>query len=651
MALLLILSGALSLIFVKIRMPPILGYLGAGIVLGPSIFPELWVEGNTVSLLSNIGIVLLMFYIGLETDVRKLKASGSRLLFIVCLQMPLVVAAGYLLGILLGFDSVQSIFLGAIISGTSTAVVVGVLHEARHISKDMARSIVTITIFEDVGQVLILTMASPLLAGDSPALGSTVNMVLGLILFISLAIVFGTALLPRLLNIIGDRFSSEILLIIAVGLCFAMAAISAEMGLSIAIGAFIMGMMISLSRYSRRLMSKVEPLKEIFMAVFFISIGLQISPLTIWDNILLAMVIAAVFIISKVVTVWLGCYLVNMTARDSLLIATSLIAMGEFAFIIAQAAFDAGVVDEGFYSAVIGGALITMIAMPMLTKHQPRLFDHLVRLLPTRVRCGLAKIDDIHSAAGQRSSRTNGGGRGEIRKLLSLIVVDVLIVLMVMVFFTTLKAFTTRLLELLPDLGLLPDDVLLLILVIVLAPVVYNMHSNVRAIAWVLTRQAMGSPMGARMNERTVYLMFANLGTIALVLTILLLVLPFMPQVVFSPLGLGFVALGGGLILYLSWNTIQRSYSRFCQLVATEPEKGDEADPLTGYAIRRPLPEARERERSAVLTEDIYYILGHQSTTGRGESVRSEYCSSTMTRRSWSPSLVCCRRKGTCPSI
>ncbi|OPY27746.1 MAG: glutathione-regulated potassium-efflux system protein KefC [Methanomassiliicoccales archaeon PtaU1.Bin030] len=579
MALLLGLSGVLSIIFVKLKMPPILGYLGAGIVLGPSMLPELWVEGNTVALLSNIGIVLLMFYIGLETDVRKLKASGSKLLFVVCLQMPLVVAAGYLTGILLGLNTVQSIFLGAIISGTSTAVVVGVLHESRHIDKDMARTIVNITIFEDVGQVIILTMASPLLAGDSPALGSTFNMILGLILFISLAIVFGTVFVPRLLNFIGGRFSSEILLIVAVGLCFSLAAISAEMGLSIAIGAFIMGMMISISKYSRRLMTEVEPLKDLFMAVFFISIGLQISPLHIWENIVLAAIIAAVFIVSKITTVWLGCYLVNMTAKDSLLIATSLIAMGEFAFIIAKAAFDAGVVNEGFYSAVIGAALITMMVMPIMTKRQPKMFDHISKLLPERVRCSLARIDDVHTAVAMKNSRTPNAARAEIKKLISLIFVDILIALMVMIFFTNLERFSARLFDALSGLLLLPSELLMLILIIVMAPIVYNMYSNVRAIARVLTKQVMESSRGSWMNERGVYLMFANLGTIALVLILLLILLPFIPQVVFRPVGVALVGLGAILILYLSWDTVKRAYDRFCKFMASEPEREEKENP------------------------------------------------------------------------
>ena len=573
MALLLILSGGLSILFARIRMPPILGYLGAGIVLGPSMLPELWVEGNTVSLLSSIGIVLLMFYIGLETDVHKLKAAGSKLLFIVCFEMPIVMAVGYLFGILLGMNTVQAIFLGAIISGTSTAVVVGVLHEARHIDTDTARTIISITIFEDVGQVIILTMAAPLLAGDSPALGSTVNMIIGLLLFVSLSIVFGMALVPRILNYIGGKYSSEILLIVAVGLCFTMAAISAEIGLSIAIGAFIMGMMISLSRYRQMLSSEVEPLKELFMAVFFISIGLQITPGLIFENILLALIIAVVFMASKVSSVWLGCYLANMTARNSLLIATSLIAMGEFAFIIGKAAYDAGVVDEGFYSAVIGGALITMIAMPILSKVQPRMFDQMVKLIPSRVQSALSKIDDIHSAAAGKNSREHTPTLRGVKKHLSLIFVDIMIAVVVMIAFTSLERFTVRLGEATSNSVLLPQEFLLVILIVVMSPIVYNMYKNVRDIAKLLTKRVMEAPRQVALNERAVYLVFANLGSIALLLTLLVILMPFLAQLLFSPVGTLLVALTAIIIVVLLWDTINRAYSRLCQFVSSEPEK------------------------------------------------------------------------------
>ena len=569
LALLLLISGGLSMLFAKIRMPPIIGYLAAGIVLGPTMLPALWVEGNTVSLLSDIGIVLLMFYIGLETDIRKLRVNGSKLLFIVCLQMPMVVAAGYLTGIMLGMTTLQAIFLGAIISGTSTAVVVGVLKEMGHIDADMVRSIITITIFEDVGQVLILAMAAPLLAGDSPALGSTVNMVLGLILFIGLAVVFGMSLVPRILDRIGQRYSPEILLIVGVGLCFAMAAISQEMGLSIAIGAFLMGMMVSLSKFSHRMIGSVEPVKDLFMAVFFISIGLQITPQLILDNIVLAVIIAVVFVVSKTSTIWLGSYLANMTARDSFLVATSLTAMGEFAFIIAQTAYEAGAVSEGYYSAVIGAALITMVTMPLIAKKQPQLFDAIARLVPQRVRCAMMRIDDVHSAASG-GSRSAHPARTEIKRRLSLMFVDLMVVVAIMIAFTMVFDITSTFAHAASGFHLLPQELLLLLLMVVLAPIVYDMYAHVRGIARNLTAVVMDSSRETRMSERSVYLMFANLGTAALVLFVLVMVVPFLPDLLFGTVWTLVVGAAAVVILYLSWDTVKQGYSRFCGIITSE---------------------------------------------------------------------------------
>lgn len=577
LALLLLLSGGLSIIFSRIKMPPIIGYLAAGIVLGPTMFPDLWVEGNTVSLLSDIGIVLLMFYIGLETDIRKLKVTGSKLLFVVCLQMPIVVAAGYLLGVMLGMSTLQSVFLGAIISGTSTAVVVGVLKETKHIDKEMAKSIITITIFEDVGQVLILAMAAPLLAGDSPALGSTVNMVIGLVLFIGLAVVFGMSLVPRILDYIGRRYSGEILLIVGVGLCFAMAAISQEMGLSIAIGAFIMGMMISLSKFSHKMILNVEPVKDLFMAVFFISIGMQISPQLILDNIALAAIIALVFVVSKVTTIWLGCYIANMSARDSFLIATSLIAMGEFAFIIAKTAFDAGAVGMDYYSAVIGAALITMIVMPVIAKNQPRLFDAIARLVPERIRCALGRIDDIHAAASNGTRRSHPA-KAEIRKRLSLIFVDIMVIVAVMIAFTVVFDFTDTIANAASGLHLLPQEIVLLLLMVIMAPIIYNMYSHVKNIAKSLTTMVMDSPKETRASERAVYLMFANLGTVAMILLILVIVVPFLPQLLFGTVWTIVIVAAAVIIVYLSWDTVKQGYSRFCEFIHIDGKDSEETE-------------------------------------------------------------------------
>ena len=360
---LLLIAGVCSIIFSKLKMPAIIGYLAAGIILanywgGASESTEI-----LVSILSDMGLVLLMFFIGLELNLQKLKKSGMFVVMVAVIQLPLMLIAGYTVGILMGWDMVQSVFLGAVISGSSTAVITAVLKEQEYMDKDAAETIILITVMEDIGQVLILTMAAPLLVGDTPAVGSIIGMVVAIVVFIAASIGIGLIFIPKILDWIGKKISSEVLLIVSIGLCFAMALLSTKIGLSMAIGAFIMGVIVSQCKFSHDIMAKTEPMKELFMAIFFISIGLEIVPSELLDNIPLILIIFGVFVIAKILTVLLGYLLGNKTLRISFMSAVSLAAMGEFSFIIAKTALDAGVVGQNFYSAVIGAALVSMVVL------------------------------------------------------------------------------------------------------------------------------------------------------------------------------------------------------------------------------------------------------------------------------------------------
>ena len=170
-------AGICSILLVKLKFPTIIGYLMAGILLGPTMLPDLWVGDTTVFILSEMGIVLLMFYIGMELNLRELRRIGSFTITVVTINMTTMVMIGFLVGtMLLGLDAVTSVFLGAIISGTSTAVVVGVLHSQGKMGTPESKLAIGVTVLEDIGQVIILTLAAPLLVGESPTLGSTLSM-------------------------------------------------------------------------------------------------------------------------------------------------------------------------------------------------------------------------------------------------------------------------------------------------------------------------------------------------------------------------------------------------------------------------------------------------------------------------------------------
>jgi CPA2 family monovalent cation:H+ antiporter-2 len=397
MALMLVLASVASILFSKLRMPAIIGYLAAGIFIA-----NFWgvPEGESnivIELLSNIGLVLLMFAIGMELNIKKLKQSGAFTIMVAAVQLPLMVLCGYIAGFLLGWNMVESIFLGAVISGSSTAVVTTVLRTNKKISKDTADTVILVTIMEDIGQVIILTMASPLLVGQSPTASGMMGLVLGIVIFMVASIVLGLLVLPRFLNWVSSRFNREIVLITALGLCFGLALLSTYVGLSMAIGAFIMGLIASQCKDAHVIERDIEPMKNTFMAIFFIDVGLKIHLADVGSSLMLAIFIFIVFVMSKTITVVFAYFIGNKDFKTSLVSAMSLLAMGEFAFIISKTALDAGAVNNEFYTAVVLAALMSMILMPLFATHSTNAYDFLKKRTPRAVVSGIDKLESKRS--------------------------------------------------------------------------------------------------------------------------------------------------------------------------------------------------------------------------------------------------------------
>lgn len=397
MALMLVLASVASILFSKLRMPAIIGYLAAGIFIANFWgIPE--GESNAViELLSNIGLVLLMFAIGMELNIKKLKQSGAFTIMVAAVQLPLMVLCGYIAGSVLGWNMVESIFLGAVISGSSTAVVTAVLRANKKISKDTADTVILVTVMEDIGQVIILTMASPLLVGQSPTASGMLGLVLGIVIFMVASIVLGLLVLPRFLNWVSSRFSREIILITALGLCFFLALLSTYVGLSMAIGAFIMGLIASQCKDAHMIERDIEPMKNTFMAIFFIDVGLKIHLADVGSSLMLAIFIFVVFVISKTITVVIAYFIGNKDFKTSFVSAMSLLAMGEFAFIISKTALDAGAVNNEFYTAVVLAALMSMILMPLFATHSTNAYDFLKKYTPRTVVGGIEKLESKRS--------------------------------------------------------------------------------------------------------------------------------------------------------------------------------------------------------------------------------------------------------------
>ncbi|MBO7351679.1 MAG: cation:proton antiporter [Candidatus Methanomethylophilaceae archaeon] len=438
LAVFLLVASICSIIFNKLKLPPLIGYLMAGIIIA-----NVWTmdedSESIVEILSDMGLITLMFCIGMEINLKKIRKQGTLAIIVALVQLPLMVLGGVVVGTLMGFNIVQSICLGGIISGSSTAVVMAVLKTQNRLDKDHIDTIVLITIMEDIGQVIILSMITPMMAGSELDSNGLIAMIISIAVFMLVSIIVGLRFMPRIINWVSDNVHYEVLLILAIGSAFGMALLAQFAGLSVAIGAFLLGMMISPSRKSRELSHDFEPMKNLLMSMFFISVGMEISVQSLLDNVVLILVLYLIYAFLKSSTVFLGYWLGNEAPRNGFISAVSLVAMGEFAFIISKQALDYGVVDEAFYTSVIGAALISMITLPILSRSSGDVWDKAIEACPAGLMGVFKRIkdarDNLYANVAASSRRT----RKQFRKLMTMNYVCVLAVILVEIVFVLIN--------------------------------------------------------------------------------------------------------------------------------------------------------------------------------------------------------------------
>ena len=245
MAVLLLLGSVCSIIFKRLKMPAAIGYIMCGIILSNYWGGESTETEEIVEFLSDLGLVLMMFCIGMELNLKKLRKMGAFSAMVVMIQVPIMLAGGYIGATALGLNALQAIVFGAIISGSSTAVITIVLAEQERISRADVETLILVTVIEDVAQVLIMSAVSPLMSGQNMDITGIVIMLVTIVIFMVSAIFIGLLFIPKLLDYIGKKYPDEILLVLSLGLCFGLSYISVFVGMSMAIGSFMMGVIVS----------------------------------------------------------------------------------------------------------------------------------------------------------------------------------------------------------------------------------------------------------------------------------------------------------------------------------------------------------------------------------------------------------------------
>lgn len=386
LAIVMIVAGATTVLFHRLRQPVLLGYILAGVLIGPHTPGPLVADPQAIDDISNLGVVLLMFTLGLEFSIRKLRRVGVGVLVVAVAEVGLMFWIGYGLADAFGWKRIDAMFLGGIMALSSTMVASRTLAEGGLRRLPFARLVVGLLVVEDMLAVVILTMLTAVAIGGSVAASTAFTLIGHLGLFVVAGMILGLLLLPRLVDYVASFDRDEMLLVSTLGLCFGASLLAAWMGFSVALGAFLVGAVVAEARCAERVMRLIAPLRDMFAALFFVAIGLKIDPAMLADYALPALVIAAVVIVGKSVICTLGIFAVGHDPRTAGRAGMSMAQIGEFSFVIATLGMSLGAVSSFLYPVAVAVSVLSMALSPYLVRSADGLVDAIRRVTPRPLR-------------------------------------------------------------------------------------------------------------------------------------------------------------------------------------------------------------------------------------------------------------------------
>ncbi|MBS0663252.1 MAG: cation:proton antiporter [Verrucomicrobia bacterium] len=383
LAVVLIVAGIVTVVFRRLRQPVVLGYIMAGMIVGPHTPPYALIRNEeTINTLAELGVILLMFALGLEFSLRKLRTVGAPALLAALMEIVLLFWLGYEVGRYFGWATMDSIFLGAMLSMSSTTVIIKVLGELDRMKEGFAHLVFGILIIEDILGIAMIALLSGIAMTGTVSLGD-VGLTLGkLSAFLAVALIGGLLAVPRLISYVARFRSNEMLVVTVLGLCFGFSLLAAKLGYSVALGAFIIGAVIAETREIHRIEGLVEPIRDMFSAVFFVAIGLLIDPRMLVEHWQPILVLTLAVVVGKIFTCTLGAFLGGKDLRTSLHVGMSLAQIGEFSFIIASLGVTLKVTSSFLYPVAVAVSAVTTLLTPYLIRAADRTAAAVERGLP-----------------------------------------------------------------------------------------------------------------------------------------------------------------------------------------------------------------------------------------------------------------------------
>lgn len=425
LALVMIAAAVAAIVCQILKQPKAVGYILAGFVLGGlGLFRPLISDQESIHTIADLGLIFLMFSMGIDFNLRKLKNVGVSAIVTALIDVTVMLSLGFGIGRLLGWNAIESIFLGAIICDSSTAIITKALGDLALKKERFAQIILGASIVEDLLAIILIA----LLTGIGMTGNLQANMLFGriesLLIFLVVLLIVGLLAVPRLLNSLGRFRDDELLIITVIGICFAVSLWSIMLNFTLALGAFIIGSIMAEARQRGRIEMLTGPMRDIFGAVFFVAIGLLAKPQLVLEHYNLLLLLTAVVIIGKFSACSIGAFISGNDRATAVRVGGGMAQVNEFALIIAGLGATLNVTRDYVYPLAVGISLLTTFINPFLLKHSGALDRALEMILPERLRRKLAR----YTISAERDERRNTDNiiRRTIRRCLAIILINLI---------------------------------------------------------------------------------------------------------------------------------------------------------------------------------------------------------------------------------
>lgn len=399
LALILAAAGVTTLLFKKIKQPLVLGYILAGLLVGPHVeFIPTVTDNESIHIWAEIGVIFLLFSLGLEFSFKKLVKVGGSASVTAVVEVVSMLLIGFVAGLAMGWSTMDSIFLGGILSVSSTTIIIRAFEELNVKHKKFAGLVFGVLIVEDLVAILLLVLLSTLAVSQQFAGVEMLTSILKLCFFLVLWFIAGIFLIPTFLKKTRKLMNDETMLIVAIALCLLMVLLAVKVGFSAALGAFIMGSILAETTQAEHIEHLTKSVKDLFAAIFFVSVGMLIDPSILIDYAVPILIITLATVLGKFLSSGLGALISGQPLKTAVQTGMSLAQIGEFSFIIATLGLSLKVTSDFLYPIAVAVSAITTFTTPYLIKASEPFYSFLERTLPRKWVAGIQRYSS--STAG-----------------------------------------------------------------------------------------------------------------------------------------------------------------------------------------------------------------------------------------------------------